>query len=109
MSASDAYLRVVLLDTLTAGQRCAQAVHVAAAWGCSGGHEGAEVARLRVRVLTTYAAELARIAQALRDNGEFYAKFHEPEASSGGPGLTALAFRDGGPVVRVITRTLPSA
>ncbi len=101
---SDDYLRVVLLDTLTPGQRCSQAVHVGTEWG------SAFATPPRVKVHTASPEELDRLLQALRLQGwRESVTFYEPEAASGGPGVTAVAFRNPTGVVRAILRALPDA
>lgn len=100
---SDDYLRVVLLDTLTPGQRCAQAVHAGVLWG-----NYARDARVDVRIGD--ADTLARLVAALRasvPNG--FDTVTEPDAASGGPGMTAVIYSEENSVVRAIREALPRA
>ena len=88
-----------------AGQRCSQSVHIGTEWGRS------YATPTRVRVHTASPGELDRLLQALRFPGSVveHVSFYEPEAASGGPGVTAVAFRNPNGVVRAMLRTFSPA
>lgn len=98
---SDDYLRVVLLDTLTPGQRCAQTAHVAALWGSR------HPIPPRVRVHAADELQLRRLAAVLASSASEWVLWEEPEPASGGPGLTALAVCDPVGDARAMLRALP--
>ncbi len=100
---SDDYLRVVLLDTLTPGQRCAQAVHAGVRWG-----NFSTDARVDVRIGD--ADTLARLVAALRMSvPAAHDVVVEPDAASGGRGVTAVIYSRENSVVRSIREPLPRA
>lgn len=100
------YLFAMLLDTLTPGQRVAQAMHVTAAWVERYGPAPE-------RVLAFVGPVELLLALRSLPTGQL-AAFEEPDASCGGPGLTAVAYTSpppptGGMDLRGMLRRCPPA